>query len=304
MPQAATRYDAVRRILRGVGALNLLVAGAKLATGWLIGSISMVADGFHSVTDASSNVVGLVGLAVARRPPDESHPYGHQKFETLSALGIGALLALTAWEVLRSCLERLQEGGAPDVRPVAFWVMGATLVINLAVSRYEARRGRELGSRLLAADSEHTRSDVLVSLAVLASLLAASWGWPQLDVAAAVAITVAIGRAAWRIVYRSADHLVDAAVVSPQRVRDVALSVPMVISVHKIRTRGDHDLAHADLHIQVPADLPLERAHVLGHMVSDRLAAELGLDDIIVHVEPPVGHATSWRPTEAEDDPA
>lgn len=300
----ASRHDAVRRILWGVGALNLLVAAAKLAVGWLVGSISMVADGFHSVTDAASNVVGLVGLAAARRPPDETHPYGHQKFETLSALGIGALLAVTAWEVLQSCLERLQEGGAPDVRPVAFWVMGITMVINGAVSRYEARRGRELGSRLLAADSEHTRSDVLVSLAVLVSLVAARWGWPQLDVVAAVVITAAIARAAWRIVYRSADHLVDSAAVSPERVREVALSVPMVLSVHKIRTRGEGDASHADLHIQVAADLPLDRAHVLGHLVSDRLASELGLEDIVVHVEPPVGHTTTWEPEGSADDPA
>lgn len=298
------RHDAVRRVLWGVGALNLAVAAAKLAVGSLVGSISMVADGFHSVTDTSSNVVGLVGLAVARRPPDESHPYGHQKFETLSALGIGALLALTAWKVLESCFERLQEGGAPDVRPIAFWVMGITMAINVAVSRYEARRGRELASRLLAADSEHTRSDVLVSLAVLVSLIAARWGWPLVDIGAAVAITVAIGRAAWRIVYRSADHLLDAAVVSPERVRELALSVPMVRSVHKIRTRGDGDFSHADLHIQVPADLPLERAHILGHMVSDRLSEELGLDDVVVHVEPPEGHQTDWKPEQGEADRA
>lgn len=304
MPTASQRHDAVRGVLWGVGALNVAVAAAKLAVGGLVGSISMVADGFHSVTDASSNVVGLVGLAVARRPPDESHPYGHQKFETLSALGIGALLAVTAWEVLKSCLERLQEGGAPEVRAVAFWVMGITMAINLLVSRYEARRGRELGSRLLAADSEHTRSDVLVSLAVLASLVAAHWGWPQLDVAAAVVITAAIARAAWKIVSRSAGHLVDSAAVSPERVRELALSVPMVLSVHKIRTRGDGDLSHADLHIQVPAELPLERAHVLGHLVSDRLTEELGLDDVVVHVEPPEGHTTDWRPDGSRDDRA
>jgi cation diffusion facilitator family transporter len=304
MSAGSQRYEAVRRILWAVGVLNLAVAAAKLTVGWLVGSISMVADGFHSVTDAAANAVGLVGLAVSRRPPDETHPYGHRKFETLSALGIGALLALTAWEVLRSCLERLREGGTPDVQPVAFWVMAGTMLINLAVSRYEARRGRQLGSRLLAADSEHTHSDVLVSLAVLVALIAARWGWPQLDVLAAVAITVAIGRAAWRIVLRSADHLLDAAVVSADRVREVALSVPMVLSAHKIRTRGDHDSAHADLHIQVAADLAIDRAHVLGHMVAHRLEEELGLTDVVVHVEPPVGHATSWLPAEEEDDRA
>ncbi len=94
---ARSQDSAVRRVLIVVLVLNLGVAAAKLLVGWLSGSISMVADGFHSLTDGSSNVVGLIALSVAGRPPDEDHPYGHRKFETLAALMIGGLLALTAW---------------------------------------------------------------------------------------------------------------------------------------------------------------------------------------------------------------
>ena len=109
----AKRDESVRSTLIWVLILNLIVASAKLAVGWLSSSISMVADGFHSLTDSASNIVGLIGLSLAGRPPDEDHPYGHRKFETLAALMIGGLLALTAWEVLKSCLERLREGGTP-----------------------------------------------------------------------------------------------------------------------------------------------------------------------------------------------
>ncbi len=276
----------VRRILAVVLVLNLAVAAAKLAVGWLTGSISMVADGFHSLTDSASNVVGLVGISVAARPPDADHPYGHRKFETLSALAIGALLAMTAWEVLRSCVERLVAGGAPEVTRTSFVIMGVTMAVNLAVSTYEKRRAQNLGSEILRADAAHTRSDVFVSLGVIASLAAARWGFPQLDLVAALAITVIIARVAFSIVRRSAGHLADAAVVPSGRIRDLALAVPGVVGVHKIRTRGQPPGGHADLHVQVRPDLRIDQAHAIGHRVADRLRSELGLRDVVTHVEP------------------
>ena len=124
------RNISIRRTLVGVLGLNLLVAVAKLLVGWMSASISMVADGFHSLTDSASNVVGLIGISAAAKPPDEEHPYGHRKFETLAALIIGALLALTAWEVLKSCIERLRVGGAPEVTPTVFRLRKRILQVN------------------------------------------------------------------------------------------------------------------------------------------------------------------------------
>lgn len=288
---AQAKAAPVKRILVGVLVLNLLVAGAKLLVGTLIHSISMVADGFHSLTDSASNVVGLIGIAWAAAPPDEDHPYGHRKYETFAALMIGGLLAMTAWEVLRSCLARLTSGGTPEVAPVAFVVMGVTMLINIAVATYEHRKGLELASDLLRADAAHTRSDVFVSMVVIASLAAARLGYPQLDLVAALAITFMIARAAIQILRRSAERLTDVAAVPPDRVREVALAVPGVISVHKIRSRSGPAGAHADLHIQVAPDLRLDDAHEIGHRVADRLHEVLGLEDIVTHVEPPREHS-------------
>lgn len=294
--EARPRLQQVRRVLASVLGLNLAVAAAKLAVGWWVGSLAMLADGFHSLTDSASNVVGLVGVSLAARPPDEGHPYGHWKFETLAAFGIGALLAMTAWEVLRGAVERLTEGGAPEASGAAFAVMAATIAVNLAVSTFERRRGRALASQVLVADAAHTASDVYSSLAVVASLLAVRWGYPQVDVAAALLITLAIGRAAFQILRQSAEKLLDPAVVPAERVRQVATSVPGVLGVHKIRTRQGPGGGHADLHVQVRPDLRLDEAHVIGHLVADRLRGELGLRDVVTHVEPPVGHRTDWRP--------
>jgi cation diffusion facilitator family transporter len=282
------RDRSVRRTLVWVLLLNLLVASAKLVVGGLSGSISMVADGFHSLTDSASNVVGLVGLAVAGRPPDADHPYGHRKFETLAALMIGALLALTAWEVLKSCVERLREGGAPEVTPLTFWVMGITLAINLGVSTWERREGTRLQSDLLKADAAHTQSDVYASLAVIVSLIAAKLGFPQLDVLTAVVITLIIARAAFEILKENGMLLADTAMLPADQVASVAMKVPRVVSVHKIRSRATSRGGYADLHVQVDGNLSLEEAHLIGHEVADRLKRELRLEDVLVHVEPPV----------------
>jgi cation diffusion facilitator family transporter len=283
---AASRDLEVRRVLAVVLVLNLAVALAKLIVGWLSGAISMVADGFHSLTDSASNVVGLIALSVARRPPDEDHPYGHRKFETLAALIIGGLLALTAWEVLQSCIQRLREGGAPEAGLLGFAVMGVTIVVNLVVSTWERKEGRRLQSELLHADSEHTRADVFTSLAVIASLVAVRLGYPQIDVLAAVVITLVIARAAFSILRENGMLLTDTALLPAARVRSEALQVSGVVSVHKIRSRGGLRGGHADLHVQVDPDLLLEEAHLIGHRVADRLRRELDLGDVLVHVEP------------------
>lgn len=280
----------VRRILAVVLVLNLGVAAAKLILGTVVGSLAMVADGFHSLIDGASNIVGLVGISLAARPPDEDHPYGHWKFETVAALIIGGLLTMTAWEVLRGCFVRLRHGGEPEVSDLALGVMVSTMVINLAVSAYETRRGEDLGSDLLKADAAHTRSDFYVSLAVIGSLLATRWGYPQVDLLAALAITAAIARAAFKIVRRSAAHLTDLAILPPEDVRRVALAVDGVVGIHKVRTRSGPGGGHADLHVQVRADLRLDAAHLIGHRVADRIREEFGVGDVVTHVEPPVGH--------------
>jgi cation diffusion facilitator family transporter len=297
----SARDRSVRRVLKNILALNLLVAGAKLIVGWLSSSISMVADGFHSLTDSASNVVGLVGISVARQPADEDHPYGHRKFETLAVLVIGGLLAMTAWEILESCIDRLRAGGTPRVGVASFVVMATTILINLGVALFEARKAKTLGSEILRADAAHTRADIFTSLSVVASLVAARLGYPQLDMVAALLITVVIAVAAFKVLRRSSLVLADTAAVPEERVREIVLRVPGVVSVHKIRTRGLPETGYADLHVQVRPELRLDQAHVIGHMVTEELRAELGFVDILVHVEPPVGHRTEWRPEASED---
>ena len=291
MTRSAPReVRAVKTTLAVTLALNLIVAGTKLLVGATIHSISMVADGFHSLTDSASNVIGLIGVSWAAQPADHDHPYGHWKFETITTLLIGGLLTMSAWEILRGSFDRLRAGGAPEVGIPAFVVMGATMVVNLVVAAYEQRRGRKLASEVLLADAAHTRSDFFVSLAVVASLVATVLGFPQLDVVVALVLAAVIARAALQILRRSVVRLTDTAAFPAERIRELALSIDGVEGVHRIRSRLGPGGGFADLHIQVRPDLRLDRAHALGHRVADLLREELDLRDVITHVEPPVGH--------------
>lgn len=277
--------------------VNLLVAVAKMAVGLATGSISMVADGFHSIMDGSSNVLGLIGLAIAARPPDENHPYGHQKFETFATLGIGFLLLLAGWNVLTSAITRLMEGGAPEVTVVSFAVMIITITINWLVTRYESRQGHRLNSAILLADSAHTRSDIFVSLSVLVGLAAVKLGWLWVDAVVALIIVAVIGRTGWQIIRSASQVLADSAVINPTEVEKIALSVEGIKSSHKIRSRGTNQTTYLDLHIQVDGGLDLKEAHRLGHIVQARLKEELGVTDVVVHVEPA---AVEWSDTFTE----
>jgi cation diffusion facilitator family transporter len=281
------RDRSVIRVLVYVLLLNVLVAVLKLVFGYLAGAVSMLADGLHSLMDGMSNIVGLVGIGIARKAPDDDHPYGHRKFEALAALGISMFLFITSWEVLREVLARIR--GDHDVEPriETFLVMGLTLVINVFVTRYESREGRRLRSSILLADSRHTQSDVFVSIGVIASLIAALLDFAVLDIVVAVGIVGFIAHSGYTIVAGAFSVLSDSQVVDPDEVIELATSVEGVLHAHRVRSRGTMDDVHVDLHIHVAPTMTTARAHDLAHEVADRIENQVpGVTDVVVHVEP------------------
>jgi cation diffusion facilitator family transporter len=250
--------------------------------------VSILSDGFHSLTDSASNVVALVGVSVARRPPDANHPYGHRKYETIASLGILIFLVVVLVEVLSAAADRLVNGGTPRVFPEGIGLMTVTLIVNLFVVSYELREGRRLNSEVLRADAKHTRSDVLTTGAVLGALLGVWWGYPLLDPMAALLVAGFIGHACWSIAQEASRILGDEIVIAESDVRAVVQSVPDVIGCEKIRTRGPADYVFLDLHLWLDGNMPLSRAHAASHVVKDRLMAKFPqLADVVIHIEPP-----------------
>jgi cation diffusion facilitator family transporter len=285
---SAPRHQEVSRVLAQVLVLNLVVAAAKLVLGYSTGAVSIVSDGFHSLTDSASNIIGLVGLRAARKPPDADHPYGHRKFETLAAGAIFIFLVFAVIEIGRAALKRLAAPAPPEISWISFAVMIATLLVNLWVVRYEGGRGRALRSELLLADAVHTRSDVFATIGVLVSLVAVALGYPLLDPIGGVAIAVLIARTSLEIARDTSGILADRVVIDEDDIRGVVMGVPEVLGCHHIRTRGSLDHVFLDLHVWFPESMSLRQAHSLSHAVKDRLMARFPqIADAIIHIEPP-----------------
>ncbi|GAB4527146.1 MAG: hypothetical protein OHK0046_44580 [Anaerolineae bacterium] len=278
----------VRRVLLITLFLNLTVAVSKITIGTLTGALAITADGFHSLVDGTSNVIGLVGNYMASLPPDEDHPYGHHRFETLAALLIGAFLMLVAWEIIQGALERLQGGEVLTLSPLAFAVLVGTLGINIGVSTYQIREGKRLRSELLLADAANTRADVFVTLSVLISMVVIQLtGWAWVDVIAALVVVALIGHAAWRILKQTGAVLVDAAPYPPEHLEALVRDVPNVTQVVRVRSRGPQEAAHIDIDVQVTPSMTAEHTAAITETIRERLNTALrGVSEVEVHFVP------------------
>lgn len=288
MSSQPPRNASVRRVLLLTLAANLFVAVGKISYGYFSDALSVRADGFHSLTDASNNLVGMVGVHLASRPADEGHPYGHAKFEILAAGLVGLTLLGMAYDVLRSAFARWVGGAPPpQLDSRVFVVLVVTLLINLFVATYERRMGERLGSPFLLSDAAHTRSDVLVTLGVIVTVALVQLGYGSLDVFAAIVVAGFIAFAGINVLKDNLVYLADGRALDAGVVEQVVLCVPGVASTHKIRTRGAPGAIHVDLHVQIAPHLDVVSAHRVTHWVIEAIKEQIpGVADVLVHTEP------------------
>jgi cation diffusion facilitator family transporter len=287
MASAEVTHGGVRRVLIITLFLNLAVSAGKIVVGTLSGSLAMVADGYHSLVDGANNVIGLFVAAFAYAPPDRGHPYGHRKFETAATLAIGGALLALAYRVVSGAFASAGRPQTPAIGVLNWAVMIATMGVNLFVSSYESREGRRLGSDYLRADATHTRSDLYVSLGVIASFAAARAGVPGADAVVAGLIGCFIAFQAVQILLRSFHVLTDRAVLVPEAVEEVVRRVPEVRSVREVRTRGSDDAIYVDLIAHVDGGLSLRAAHDVADRIEEAVKAALpAVVDVVVHLEP------------------
>ena len=282
-----TRLKKVRQVLVYTLVLNITVAMAKIIYGYKIESISMRSDGFHSFFDGTSNIIGLIGIWIASQPPDETHPYGHRKFETLSIIAIAVLIFGAGIEILREAYVRVKTPHDIEVTLLSFVVMAMTLMVNFGVMTYETRKGRELKSDFLLADAMHTRTDIYISFSVVISLVAAKFGYPVVDVIAALIIVFFIAKMGLSILKPATDVLTDAACLNPDDIQNIANSIEGVKGCHNVRTRGNEDHVNIDLHVFVDPEAKTREAHELAHSVEKALKEKFpAVKDVVIHVEP------------------
>lgn len=280
-------FREVNKTLKIVLFFNLFVALPKVIYGIIIHSASITADGFHSLGDSSSNIIGLIGIFISSRPVDKDHPYGHKKYETVTTIGIAMMLCFLALKVIHDAIERFRNPIVPHIDMWSFAIMFATLAVNIYVMRYEYAKGKRIKSDVLVADSHHTRSDIFVSSLVIVTLIAVKIGYPILDTVAAIVIAVLIMYSAVEIFRESSSVLCDRAVVPIDKVYEIAMKVPGVRDCHNIRTRGREDDIHMDLHVYVDTDMHVNKAHDLATLIEDNIKKEIeGVVDVVVHIEP------------------
>jgi cation diffusion facilitator family transporter len=281
------RTARIKRVLLGLLVANVAVVGAKFAIGVSTSSLSVLGDGVHSAVDAMNNVLALAVTHIAAKAPDEDHPYGHRKFETLGALAIVVFLSISGFELIRGALQRLA-GGAPVLLLTApeLGILVGTLAVNAVVASYESRQGRRLASPLLLADATHTRADVFITIGVIAGLLFTRAGFTFVDPLVALLVAGVIAVLAYQIIRRAVPVLVDEQVHPARIIRASAESVTGVVRAYRIRSRSAPDEAFAELTIAVDGAASVEVAHEIADSVEQRLRLDLQFTDVVVHVEP------------------
>src|SRR5713226_3393869 len=258
--KALDRSASVRRVLRGLLVANVAVVIAKTAVGTLAGSLAVLGDAIHSSVDAVYNVLGLIVVRVASRAPDEDHPYGHRKFETLGALSIVVFLSVTCFELVRSAIGRLIAGG----RAVQISDGGlALLLVTLA-------------------------TDVFITIGVLIGVLFSRQGYTWVDSVVAILVALLIVRVAYQILSRAVPVLVDERAIPEPTIRQSAQAVEGVKSAYGIRSRGGAGtgVRYAEVTIAVDPAANVADAHAIADAVEERLKKDLALQEVTVHVEP------------------
>ncbi|MBE6067416.1 MAG: cation transporter [Clostridium lundense] len=278
----------VRNVLLIILLANVFVALIKIIIGSVAKSTGLTADGFHSLSDGASNIVGLIGIWFASKPVDEDHPYGHKKFETLAGLFIGGMLTIVGVKIFIKAFEKFNNPVAPNVSLESIIALCITLLINVLVSKIEYKEGKKLRSQILISDSLHTKSDIYVSMGVIITLIGIKIGVPPIiDPIASLLVGGFIFHAAYEIFSDTSGVLVDKAVIDAEKIKNIALEFEEVKDAHNVRSRGTEDEMYIDFHIMVDAYMSVEDSHTLAINIENRVKEELGENSqVILHLEP------------------
>lgn len=289
-----TRLAQVERVLVTTLLFNLFVAVIKILLGVCSGITVILADGLHSIGDTLSNCIGILGVRMSRREPDERFAYGYDRFESIASVGIIGLILTTFLYVLSAGVQRILHPEPLALGGIGMALLCASMVINIVVVLYEGRAGRRLGSKLLIADANETKGDVFVTAGALVGVIAMQI-WPTLswlNGILTIGVAIAIGHVIWEILRDTAKVLGDAQVVDPVLVHAVVMAVPGVAFCHATRTRGHDEDSEVgffmETHVGVRPDMTIEEAHDdVCHRVKIALRNRWpNLRSALIHLEP------------------
>ena len=282
------RAPAIRATLTAILIANAFVVAVKLVIGIRTGTLAVLGAALESGLDMLNNVMGILLVSLAAQAPDDDHPYGHDKFETLGAIGIVGFLSISCFELLQEGVRKLTtDTVSRQATTLEIGLLAATVLLNLFVVWYERRRGRDLQSAFLMADAAHTVSDVYVTGLAVLSLVLARYGHPRLDAVLAIIVALIIAWTGYRILRETIPILVDQRGADPSELRAAIVAVDGVRIVRAVRSRlTASGTLFAEVTIGVDEDMSVLDAHLLADAVESRIAAVYGVAEVTVHVEP------------------
>lgn len=291
--QTALKVGTARLSIISNSALVLM----KLAAGLYMGSVSVISEALHSLVDLLAAVAAFLSVRVSGRPADIRHPFGHGKFESMAGMFEGALIVLAAAGILYASIRRIMAGEWALREPLlGAAVMVFSAVANVIVSRRLFKVGEETDSIALQADAWHLRTDVYTTLGVLVAMVGIRVGrWvglpliELLDPLAAIAVALIIINAGWGISRKSFEHLADEVLPAQEQEavkRLLQEHYAQFVEYHELRTRKAGPERHIDLHLSLPASMPVSEAHeVCDHLEADIRNLVPGAQ-VLIHVEP------------------
>ncbi len=267
--------------------VSAFLAAIKYLIGILSGSIALIADAIHSLTDVISSIGVFIGLKISSREPTKEFPYGFYKAENIASLFLALAIFYAGYEIILTSIEKFEAAIVTNLLP-AISVALISVVIAFLLSRYKLKVGRELNSPSLIADGQHTRSDALSSVAVFLGLVGYYFGFSSLDAIAGILVSVLIFRAGYEILKDSVKVLLDASIGNEElnRIRKVISEIYGVREIHyvKARSSGKFMFIELDIHTNLK---DLERAHQLSDKIEERIKAEIeNVDRVLIHMEP------------------
>ena len=276
-------YEKVRKVLIIVLFCNLFIGLAKVLYGINSNVLSITADGFDSLLDALTNLVGIVAVYISGKPSDAEHRYGHSKVETFASILISFTLFLVAYEIITAAFERFFNHVIPEISLATYSVLIITLLITVVVSYYEKKLGKKFNSDLLISDSEHIKSDALATGVIIVSLIFIQNGLIWLDPILSLGISILIIRTGLSI-------LMDRNIIESQSIKNEINNIYGVYDIHNVRTRGTKSAVYLDMHMVVNDNISVNQANQISNTVKNTLYHKFPeIKDILIQIEPNSG---------------
>ena len=268
---------------------NIFLIVIKVFSGFLIKSSALIADGFHSLSDLATDFVVLAGARVSSRPPDEAHPYGHKRFETLASQIVGLILLAAGFGFIWRASSAVFSGEENFPGEMMLIVAGVSVAIKEILFYLTRKVSRETHSTVLYANAWHHRSDSLSSGAVLLGGVASLLGWGYADQVATIIVGLMIIGVAGKILYEGlieiTEHSADRE--SIEKINNILSETPDVLDWHALRTRKVGGELFIDLHLLVDPEMSVKNSHVICERVEEKIEKELKKPvNVLIHIEP------------------